>query len=115
MFSYQVDWVDVATGKVLENVQRTNPIVDGWAADGDGVVRMGFGSDRDSGEQRYLYRRNEDENFRKVQRVIDKNFNGAGIRPLVFLNEPDMAIGSSNHAGDRKSLASGKEGSERSK
>src|SRR3546814_772113 len=52
MFSYQVDWVDVATGKVLENVQRTNPIVDGWAADGDGVVRMGFGSDRDSGEQR---------------------------------------------------------------
>lgn len=99
MFSYQVDWVDVATGKVLENVQRTNPIVDGWAADGDGVVRMGFGSDRDSGEQRYLYRSNEDENFRTVQRVIDKNFTGAGIRPLVFLNEPDMAIVSSNHEG----------------
>ena len=25
-FSYQVDWVDVATGKVIETVQRTNPI-----------------------------------------------------------------------------------------
>src|SRR3546814_20456645 len=45
------------------------------------------------------YRSNEDENFRTVQRVIDKNFTGAGIRPLVFLNEPDMAIVSSNHEG----------------
>ncbi|SBV33606.1 conserved exported protein of unknown function [uncultured Sphingopyxis sp.] len=100
-FSYQVDWVDVATGKVLENVQRTNPIVDGWAADGKGVVRMGFGSDRDSGEQRYLYRSNAGENFRTVQKVVDKNFTGAGIQPLVFLNEPDMAIVSSNHEGYR--------------
>ena len=100
-FSYQVDWVDVATGKVLENVQRTNPIVDGWAADSTGVVRMGFGSDRDSGEQRYLYRSNEGENFRTVQKVIDKNFTGAGIQPLVFLKEPDMAIVSSNHEGYR--------------
>ena len=101
MFSYQVDWVDVATGKVLENVQRTNPIVDSWAADGDGVVRMGIGSDRDSGEQRYLYRSNAGENFRTVQKVIDKNFTSAGIRPLVFLNAPDMAIVSSNHEGYR--------------
>lgn len=100
-FSYQVDWVDVATGKVLETVQRTNPIVLGWAADGNGVVRMGFGSDRDSGERRYLYRSGPGENFRTVQKVIDKDFTGSGIQPIVFLDEPDMAIVSSNHEGYR--------------
>ncbi|WP_077147831.1 S9 family peptidase [Sphingopyxis sp. KK2] len=99
MFSYQVDWVDVATGKVLETVQRTNPVVGGWAADGKGVVRMGFGSNRDTGETRYLYRSGPGENFRTVQRVIDKDFTGSGIQPIVFLDQPDMAIVSSNHEG----------------
>ncbi len=100
-FSYQVDWVDVATGKVLETVQRPNPVVGGWAADSKGVVRMGFGSDRDTGESRYLYRSGPGENFRTVQKVIDKDFTGSGIQPIVFLDEPDMAIVSSNHEGYR--------------
>lgn len=101
MFKYQVDWVDVATGKVLDTVQRTNPIVDGWSADGKGVVRMGFGSDGDSGKEIYLYRSKPGEPLRTVQRVKDKDFTGAGIRPIVFLDEPDMAIVSSNHEGYR--------------
>lgn len=100
-FRYQVEWVDLATGKVIELVQRPNPIVDGWAADGKGVVRMGFASDPDSGEERYLYRSGPDENFRTVQKVRDENFVGKGIRPIVFLDEPDMAIVSSNHEGYR--------------
>lgn len=100
-FSYQVDWVDVPTGKVIETVQRTNPIVRGWVADGKGVVRMGFGSDRDSGERRYLYRSGPGENFRTVQKVIDKDFTGSGVEPIVFLDEPDRAIVSSNHEGYR--------------
>src|SRR3546814_18389260 len=99
MFSYQVDWVDLATGRVIESVQRSNPIVDSWYADGKGVVRLGVGSDRDSGEQRYLYRANGNEPLRTVQKVIDKDFVGAGIRPIVFLDEPDMAIVISNHEG----------------
>jgi dienelactone hydrolase len=100
-FLDQVEWIDIATGKVLDVVQRPNPIVGGWVADGKGVVRMGFGGDSDSGEERYLYRSNESEQFRTVQRVIDKDFAGGGIRPIVFLDEPDMAIVSSNHEGHR--------------
>lgn len=99
MFKYQVDWVDVATGRVLDTVQRTNPIVDGWSADGKGVVRLGYGSDGDSGKEVFLYRSKAGENLRTVQRVVDKDFVGAGIRPIVFLDEPDMAIVSSNHEG----------------
>jgi len=99
MFLYQVDWVDVATGDVLSTEQRKNPIVDGWVADSNGVVRMGFAYDPDSGEQRYLYRSNADEDFRTVSTVTDTNFTGKGITPLVFLKEPDMAIVRSNHEG----------------
>ncbi|MBA3940931.1 MAG: hypothetical protein C0520_06950 [Sphingopyxis sp.] len=99
VFREQVSWVDVATGKVIETVQRTNPIVRSWFADGKGVVRMGFGYDPDNGEERYLYRSNGDEQFRTVQRVVDKDFTGGGIQPIVFLDEPDMAIVSSNHEG----------------
>ncbi|MBD3729129.1 MAG: S9 family peptidase [Sphingomonadales bacterium] len=100
-FLYQVEWVDVATGKVLEVVQRANPVVDGWAADGKGVIRMGFGSDRDSGQERYLYRSGASDTLHTVQKVKDEDFTGKGIRPIVFLDEPDMAIVSSNHEGYR--------------
>lgn len=101
MFKYQVDWVDVATGRVIDTVQRTNPVVDGWSADGKGVVRLGYGSDGDSGKEIFLYRSKAGENLRTVQSVVDKDFVGAGIRPIVFLDEPDMAIVSSNHEGYR--------------
>lgn len=100
-FLYQVEWVDYTTGKVLDIVQRANPVVNGWAADANGVVRMGFGSDRDSGKDRYLYRSGPDDTLRTVQTVKDESFTGAGIRPLLFLPEPDMAIVSSNHEGHR--------------
>lgn len=100
-FRDQVEWVDIATGKVMDVVQRPNPIVGGWAADRNGVVRMGFGGDGDTGEERYLYRSNANEQFKTVQKVTDKDFSGAGIQPIVFLDEPDMAIVSSNHEGYR--------------
>jgi dienelactone hydrolase len=98
-FNYEVDWVDIATGRVLSVETQPNPIVDGWAADSHGVVRMGFASNGDSGEQRYLYRSGPGQQFQTVQKVRDEDFAGAGIQPLVFLDEPDMAIVSSNHEG----------------
>ncbi len=101
MFKYQVDWVDLETGRVTGSAQRTNPIVDDWFSDGNGVVRMAYGADRNSGRETYLYRSREGENFRTVQRVVDRDFVGAGVRPIVFLAEPDMAIVSSNHEGYR--------------
>jgi dienelactone hydrolase len=100
-FRDHVEWVDIATGKVLDVVQRPNPIVGGWAADRHGVVRMGFGGDSDTGEERYLYRSNASEPLKTVQKVTDKDFAGAGIQPIVFLDEPDMAVVSSNHEGYR--------------
>jgi hypothetical protein len=56
MFKYRVEWVDVATGNVKNIVQTPNPVVDGWYADGNGVVRMGTSSDGDTGQETYLYR-----------------------------------------------------------
>jgi dienelactone hydrolase len=100
-FLDQVEWVDIATGRVLEVVQRPNPVVRGWAADRTGTVRMGFGGDADTGEERYLYRSAPGEPIETVQKVVDKDFAGAGIRPIVFLDEPDMAVVSSNRDGYR--------------
>lgn len=99
MFRYRVEWVDLATGKTLEIVQQPNPVVGGWAADGKGVVRWGGASDRDSGEQRSLYRSKAGDPITTVQKVVDTNFTGSGIDPIVFLDQPDMAIVSSNHEG----------------
>jgi prolyl oligopeptidase PreP (S9A serine peptidase family) len=100
-FRDQVEWVDIASGRVLDVVQRPNPVVGGWAADNKGVVRMGFGGDGDTGEQRYLYRSNPGDPIQTVQKVVDKDFAGAGIQPIVFLDEPDMAVVSSNKDGYR--------------
>lgn len=99
MFRYRVEWVDLATGKTLEIVQQPNPVVGGWAADGKGVVRWGGAADRDSGEQRSLYRSKAGDPITTVQKVVDTNFTGSGIDPIVFLDQPDMAIVSSNHEG----------------
>ena len=99
MFRYRVEWVDLATGKTLEIVQQPNPVVGGWAADSKGVVRWGGASDRDSGEQRSLYRSKAGDPITTVQKVVDTNFTGSGIDPIVFLDQPDMAIVSSNHEG----------------
>ncbi len=100
-FKYRAEWVDVATGKTLDIVQQPNPIVGGWFADHQGVVRVGSSSDRDSGEEKLLYRSKAGDPITTVQKVKDTNFTGAGIRPQAFLDEPDMAIVSSNHEGRR--------------
>ncbi|HEX4847736.1 MAG TPA: alpha/beta fold hydrolase [Novosphingobium sp.] len=100
-FRYRVEWVDVATGQPIEIVQQTNPIVGSWFADNKGVVRLATSSDRDSGESKLLYRSKAGEPITTVQKVKDTNFTGAGMQPLGFLDEPDMAVVSSNHEGRR--------------
>jgi dipeptidyl aminopeptidase/acylaminoacyl peptidase len=91
--------VNVATGKITKVVMQPNPVVGGWAADNKGVVRMGFGGDRDSGKDTTLYRSDGKGVLKTVQSVADKDFTGAGIQPRVFLDEPDMALVASNHEG----------------
>ncbi|HCF24111.1 MAG TPA: hypothetical protein DER67_00965 [Novosphingobium sp.] len=98
-FRYRVEWVDIATGKSLDIVQQPNPVVGGWFADASGVVRVGQSSNRDTGEEKMLYRSKAGDPITTVQKVKDTNFTGAGMRPVAFLDEPDMGIVSSNHEG----------------
>jgi dipeptidyl aminopeptidase/acylaminoacyl peptidase len=87
--------VDVETGK-FNIVQRPNPVVGSWIADGKGVVRAAIGFDGDSGKQRLMYRSGPGGNFDTVANVADKTFTDANIVPQVFLDEPDMALALSN-------------------
>ena len=93
--------VDVATGK-YSIVMRPNPMVDSWYVDGKGVIRGGTGSDSRSGKDRLLYRSSASGTLTTVSTTVDKDFSGAGIRPVIFLDEPDMAIVTSNKDGYRK-------------
>ena len=93
--------IDVRTGKT-QLIQRPNVEVSQWFLDGKGVVRAGASSDGDSGKQRLMYRSNEREIFRTVQNVADATFTGAQIYPDVFLDEPDIALATSNKDGFRK-------------
>ncbi len=95
----EVARINVASGKIVEILQRPNPIISNWAVDGHGVVRMGFGSDDKSGKLRMLYRSNAGDSFRTVSNVADKNMTGDGIKPEIFLDEPDLAIVTSNQNG----------------
>lgn len=98
-YNPEVVRVNVRTGKIVDFVERPNPVVDGWAADGNGVVRMGFGYDPRSGKQRMLYGSKAGDTLRTVSNEADKDFTGDGIKPQVFLDEPDMAIVTSNESG----------------
>lgn len=91
----EVVQVDVATGKYTV-VQRPNPIVGSWIADGRGVVRAGLGYDPASGKQRLMYRSNAGEPMRTVSNEADRTFTDAAIIPQIFLDEPDMAVALSN-------------------
>lgn len=93
--------VDVATGK-FTIVQRPNPIVEEWIADGKGVIRAARGSDPDSGKERLMYRSGPDEQLHTVANAADATFTDANIVPSLFLEEPDTAIALSNKDGFRK-------------
>ncbi len=90
--------VDVRTGK-LEMVMRTNPVVGGWYADPKGIVRGAFGYDSDTGKERLMYRSDASAIVKTISNEADKDFTGAGIRPQMLLEEPDMAIISDNKSG----------------
>jgi dipeptidyl aminopeptidase/acylaminoacyl peptidase len=92
---------DFKTGKVTI-VQRPNVEVSTWYVDGKGVVRAGSGGDGDTGKQRLMYRSNEKETLKTVQNLADATFTGVQIYPSIFLDEPDMAIATSNKDGFRK-------------
>ena len=93
--------VSAATGK-YKMVQRVNPVIRGWAADGDGVVRAGFNRDRDNGKIRMLYRSTGKENFKTVYNEADATFTESLPAPQIFIPGTDMAYTTSRHDGFTK-------------
>lgn len=93
--------VSVATGE-FAMVQRTNPIVQGWFADSDGVVRGGFNSDRDNGKFQMLYRSNAKQAFRTVFHEADKTFTGGPPVPELIIPGTDTAYVVSRKDGFKK-------------
>ncbi|HEY0313089.1 MAG TPA: alpha/beta fold hydrolase [Allosphingosinicella sp.] len=95
MQRYEVVLMDVNTGK-YDIVQRPNPVVDEWIADGHGVIRAGVGYSSDSGKQRLMYRSGPGEQLHTVASGVDATFTEGQIVPRLFLDEPDMALAFSN-------------------
>ena len=93
--------VNVITG-AYTMVQRTNPIVRGWVADSEGVVRAGFNQDRENGKFRMLYRSNDKQAFRTVFLEADKTFTQAPPTPQLFIPGSDMAYAMSRRDGFAK-------------
>ncbi len=88
--SPEVVKVTAATGE-FTMVQRTNPIVQGWFADADGVVRGGYNSNRDNGKFQMLYRSNAKEAFRTVFHEADKTFTSGPPTPELMIPGTDTA------------------------
>ncbi len=100
-FTPEVIEVNVRTGK-FKTVMRPNPIVGGWAVDGKGVIRAGYGGDNDSGKERLLYRSDANGTMKTVSNAADPSITGTRLIPDIFLDEPDMAYATSNKDGFRK-------------
>jgi dipeptidyl aminopeptidase/acylaminoacyl peptidase len=92
--------IDVLTGN-HHVVQRPNPLVSSWFADGEGVIRMGTGSDRESGRIRILYRSNAGEQLHTVSNERQQRY-GDVLVPNIFLSQPDRALVTSNASGFRE-------------
>lgn len=105
--------VDVLTGR-HKIVMKPNPEVSSWFADGNGVVRMGVKSSRDTGKTRILYRSGPDGTMKTVQNARTSRYDD-GLVPSIFLKEPDKALVINNASGfselyelDLKTMALGK-------
>jgi dipeptidyl aminopeptidase/acylaminoacyl peptidase len=101
LFLPEIVSVDVVTGE-FSIVMQPNPVVEDWLVDSKGVVRGGLSYDNDTGKVRLLYRSGADDAMRTISNEADKTFTGASVVPEIFLDEPDMAIATSNKDGFRK-------------
>ena len=88
--------VDVDTGR-FERVQRTNPVVSGWAADQNGNLRYGSSYDSDNGKIRILYRGEDGGNFRTVYNEADETFSEGPPNPQWFIPGTDYTYATSRH------------------
>lgn len=90
--------VDVATGKT-KIVQRRNPIVQSWAVDGSGTVRMGSGGDGNTGKQWVIYRPNGSANFSTIAKETAKKYESGTPVPNLFLADGKTGVTMTNKDG----------------
>ena len=100
-FFPEVVEVDVDSGR-FERVQRTNPVVRQWVADGQGNIRAGYNSDRDSGKFRMLYASEGESTLKTVYNEADATFTESLPTPEMFIPGTDLAYVISNHEGHDK-------------
>ncbi|MEM1051288.1 MAG: prolyl oligopeptidase family serine peptidase [Pseudomonadota bacterium] len=93
--------VDIDTGKATR-FQKTNPVIRGWAADSQGVIRAGFNRDRDSGKQRMLFKPDGERNLKTVFNEADATFTETLPAPSMFIPGTNYAYAVSNHEGFNK-------------
>ena len=114
IFQPEVIEVDLETGE-QKIVQRRSPSIDGWVADGNGVVRMGFGGDAEKGKRMVMYRPDASRPFDTIiNEKIEKYGTGSAV-PEIFLADGRTAITTSRRDGftevyemDLKTMALGK-------
>jgi acetyl esterase/lipase len=90
--------VDVLTGET-QIVQRASPSISSWYADGEGVVRLGTGGDRETGKQLAMYRPDAKSNLRTIFNAVVPRVDGGAPLPQIFLPEPNKALALSRKDG----------------
>ncbi len=93
----EVKEVDVSTGKMKTVVQSRAGIID-YYADGNGVVRLGYGYDREKRVGKLIYRPNADEAFKTLDRANFGKDQSLSF-PSLFLPESGKALTVDNPEG----------------
>ncbi len=88
----QVIEADLSTGKVKRVVASGSTNVFNWYADGDGVVRMGYRFDDDSGAGQLLYRAGNRDSFKTIAKTTRKADHGIAIPALFRPDGTALAI-----------------------
>lgn len=108
-----VNEVDVSTGK-MKVVAPSKPGVLDYYADGNGVVRLGYGYDPEKRVETLVYRSNAKESFKTLDRA-NRGKDERLVVPALFLPEADKALMFDNSEGynsiyelDLKTLTRGK-------
>ena len=95
LFQPEVIEVDLETG-AQKIIEQRRPGISGWAADGNGVVRMGFGGNSDKGKRTVLYRPGPSRQLATiVNEKVEKYGSGSAV-PQIFLADGRTAVRSVN-------------------
>lgn len=89
--------INIDTGETKTMV-RPNPIVSGWKADSDGVVRFGSSRDGESGKLTIVYRPTASDTFKTMYSGVPDRFDPV-VTPDVILAGSKLAYAFSNKEG----------------